>query len=139
MNIKTNYVGYLPVLRAVLMLLRDGFLSIGELGAYLAFVTQADYDKKHRNYGAIIRDDKELAKEWGCDPATIFRKRKKLIEKGLLFEEGGFTKVTGIRAFEANYAKLLAKIPANNLQTIFTKRQDEIDEMQDILTKMQKD
>jgi hypothetical protein len=58
---KTNLKGYISVLRSISLLLKDNTLDLSLLGAYLLFVMQADWDKKHDNYTMIIRDDKQLA------------------------------------------------------------------------------
>jgi hypothetical protein len=124
---KANYSGYIPVLRAILYLLKDKTLNFTQLGAYIAFVMQADWYHKHQNYGLIIRDDYELAKEWGVSPSTVNRRRNELIEKGLLqVNADGITRVTNISIFELSMAKTYAKVTHPILQTFFAKTEDEV-------------
>ena len=44
---KTNYVGYFPILRGIQLLLKNGVLSFAELGAYICFASQVDFDNRH--------------------------------------------------------------------------------------------
>jgi len=127
-NIKTNYKGYFPVPRAMLKLIKNG-LTFSELGAYIVFVSQVDYDDRHANHGVVIRDDKELAKELNCSSVTIFRKRKSLIKIGLLYEEDGLTKITNFLPFTLSFAKSLASLSPEMVQKIFTNKQEDLIKM----------
>ena len=138
MNIKyeTNFVGYLPILRGIQLLLKNKTLNFTQLGAYICFVSQADFDKRHKLYGVILRDDRELAKELSCSPSTINRRRKELVKKGLLVELDGITKVTNFHMFELEWVKVFAKLPVSTLQTLFAKEQDKVEEMDFFVAKM---
>lgn len=123
---KTNLIGYLPILRGIQLLLTNHSLNFAQLGAYICFVTQADFDKRHENYRVILRDDLELAKAWSCNSVTVYRQRKQLIKKGLLTEENGLTKITNFYLFELEWVKLFAKLPTQTLQTLFTQSQEKL-------------
>lgn len=136
---KINYLGYFPVLRGIQLLLKNRTLSFAELGAYICFVSQVDFDRIHRTYGAIIRDDYELAEGWSCDASTVCRKRKVLIKKGLLQEKNGLTYVTNFYLFELTEVKSYAKFPIAVLQTFFEEPQDNLAKEQKINAKSQTD
>lgn len=135
-NIKTNLKGYFPVQRALFLLAKMNLTS-SELFYYLFFASQADFDKRHERFGVIIRDDRELAESLGCNEITIYRKRKTLIKKGFLYEEGGLTKITNMLPFQLSYAKKLAGLSPTKLQYILTKRTDEVAELLEKITEMQ--
>lgn len=135
---ETNYAGYFTVLRGLFLLLQNKTLTLTQLGAYVFFVSQVDFDRRHKNYRAIIRDDEELAKQSGNNKSTIYRKRKELIKKGLLIEEDGVTKVANYYVFELEWSRELAKLPSSLLQTFFAKREEEIAEEPFIIEKMQR-
>lgn len=118
---KANYAGYLVVLRAIQMLLKDGTLNFTQLGAFICFVAEADFDSRHPYYTVITRDDAELANAWGCNSSTVTRKRKELIRKGLLSSEDGLTKVTNFSLFELQWVKTYAKLKPTILQVLFAK------------------
>jgi hypothetical protein len=123
---KTNFNGYLPILRSIQHLLKDNSLNFSQLGAFICFVAQADWDKRHIHYTTIIRDDTELAREWGCSLSTVNRKRKELIKLGLLLEEDGLTKITNLQLFELDFIKKCAKIPPTITKTFFAKKNGEV-------------
>lgn len=125
-----NYQGYLPLLRRILLLVKDEHLTLQELGFYICLVMQADYDQRHRNYRVIIRDDKQLAQEFGLNKTTIFRYRKKLIQAGLLIEENGLTKVMNFRIFELDWVQKIASIPHLSSKDLFLTPQQDIAEME---------
>lgn len=125
---RTNFSGYVCILRAVQLFLKDKTLNFTQLGAYLCFITQVDFDSRHPYYRVILRDDDELATEWGCSPTTVFRNRKYLISKGLLIEKEGHTEIPNFYVFELKLAQSLAKLPATFIKTFFTKTEDEITE-----------
>lgn len=135
---KTNFVGYFPVLRAIQLLLKNQGVTFTELGAYICFVAQADFDKRHPNYRIILRDDSELAKEWGCSISTVNRRRNELISKGLLIKKDGVTKVANFYLFEMEWAKIFAKLPQSTLQTLFAKEQEEVAKEEFFVAEMQK-
>ncbi len=137
-NYKANFKGYTPILRGIQLLLKDKTLTLAQFGAYICFVFQADFDNTHNNYRVILRDDNELAKEWGCNPVTVYRKRKQLIAKGLLTERNGLTEVTNLFLFELEWVRVFVKFPLPILQTLFTKPQDEIAKEEYFIAEMQK-
>lgn len=136
---KTNFAGYFPLLRAILLLLKDNTLNFTQLGAYLCFVAQADFDRKHPYYTVIIRDDSELANEWGCSSSTVNRKRKELIKIGLLYENDGLTRIKNFSMFELEWLKTLAKVPPTITKTFYAKTLDEIAESFDTIAEMHSD
>jgi len=135
---KTNFVGYIPILRGIQLLLKNKTLNFTQLGAYLCFVAQADFDRKHKNFRIILRDDYELASEWNCSPSTVYRRRMELIKKGLLIEEDGVTKVTNFYMFELEWVKILAKLPLSTMQSLFTESQEEVAKEEFVIAEMHK-
>lgn len=133
-----NFKGYLPILRCIQLLLKNRPLTLAQLGAYICFVAQADFDRRHKNYGIIIRDDETLAKEWGFSPTTVYRNRKQLIKKGLLTERDGITRVTDFYMFDSDLVKLLAKQELSTLQALFTKPQEEVAKEEFLIAELQK-
>lgn len=123
---KTNFKGFVPVLRSIQLLLQDGTLNFTQLGAYISFVSQADFDSKHPHYTVLIRDDYELAKAWRCSPSTVNRRRNELIQKGLLSEVDGVTRVTNYSLFEYSMIKTYAKVEPQLLKTFFAITIDEV-------------
>lgn len=103
-----TYKGYLVIPKAVQMLLRDELINFTQLGAYICFVMQSDFDKRHKNHGVIIREDEELAKGLGCNQSTIYRLRKILISKKLLIEKDGNTGLPNPYVFTAEMVKMFA-------------------------------
>lgn len=136
-NYKTNSSGYFIILRALQTLFKSKGLNFTQFGAYICFISQVDFDEKHKNYGVITRDDKELAKEWNCSETTVFRNRKELISKGLLLFEDGQTKVPNYYIFELKWAKLLVKIPIAYLHEILSNPQKDMAELQLFIAKTQ--
>ena len=126
MNIKyqINYSGFIPVPRGILLLLKTGTISIHQLGFYLLFVMQADFDPKHGYYRAVIRDDKQLAKLSSIASTTVYRHRKELIEAGVLVEQNGVTKVTNFKVFELDWIKRNLKLPVADLEELFVTPQE---------------
>lgn len=135
---KTNYIGYISVLRGIQFLLKNPDFGFTQLGAYIAFVTQADWDRRHDNYRVIIRDDQELAKAWNCSVSTVHRKRKELIKLGLLTEQDGTTRITNFYVFEKEWVKLFAKLPESTMQTIFATSHTEIEKKDYFIAEMHK-
>lgn len=124
---KTNFAGYIPVLRSIQMLLKDHILTFTQLGAFICFVSQADFDHRHPNFTVIIRDDYQLAQEWGCSPSTVHRRRKELIDKGLLYENDGITRVTNFTLFQLDWVKsAFAKLPPAIVKSFYAKSIDEV-------------
>ena len=113
---QTTLKGYITVLRASLCLLKNKTLTFAQFGAYIALLTQVDFDRRHKTYGLLLRDDNEIAKALGCDPTTIYCHRKVLIKKGLFVDKDGLTHVPNFFVFELSWTKTLAKIPAEFLK-----------------------
>lgn len=134
---KTNFAGYFTVLRAIQYLLKDKTLNLTLLGAYICLVAQADHDPRHKLYGVILRDDEEIANELGLDKTTIFNHRKKLIRKGLLVEDNGYTKVPNFYIFEHKWIKGLVKAPVRFLQRLIEDSQREIEDLPELIEKIQ--
>lgn len=137
---RTNFSGYLHILRAIQLLIKDKTLNLTQFGAYICFVAQADFEKRHKKtYGVIIRDDKEIAKELGCDYTTVHKHRKALIKKGLLIEKDGLTSVPNFYLFEHPLVWKLVKykFPIAKLHYLFAHPQVSIDLLQSIIAKLQ--
>lgn len=139
MNVKfdINYSGYIPILRGILLLLKTRTISVTQLGFYIFFVMQADFDPKHRYYRTIIRDDKQLAKISGVASTTIYRRRKELIEVGLLVEVDGVTKISNFELFELEWVKKNVKSPIPNLEELFVTPQQEYVENENYIANLQ--
>jgi len=135
-NYSTNYSGYIPVLRSVLLLVKAKVITLPQLAAYIYLVMQADFDTRHKYYAAILPDNKELAKEVNLDSTTIFRYRKDLIEKGLLTEKNGMTLVTNHYMFELGLVQKLAKLPPANLQELFAKPQENVADFESLIANL---
>lgn len=131
-----NYSGYVPLLRRVMLLVRANILSLPQLGTYIYFVMQADFDPRHRNYRVILRDDQQLAKELHLSPTTIYRHRKELIKSGLLKEENGLTKITNYRIFELETVKRVAKIPHVNPEDLFLTPEEDFEIFEDFIANL---
>lgn len=134
---KTNFKGYFVLHRSFQYLLKSKKINFNQLGALICFVSQADFDKRHKNYGVLLRDDNELATEWSCDSSTIYRNRKILIKKGLLIERDGFTVIPNFILFELEWVKILANLPSSILQNVFVNPKEGIANMQEIIAEMQ--
>ncbi len=134
---KPNFVGYISVLRGIQHLLNNPDFGFTQLGAYIAFVMQADFDRRHDNYRIIIRDDQVLAKAWGCSISTVHRRRKELIKLGLLTEKEGLTIVTNYHVFEREWIKIFAKFPTSIMKVLFATSQKQIENENYFIAEMQ--
>lgn len=128
-----NYSGYIPLLRRVLLLVKADILSLSQLGPYICFVMQADFDPRHKHYRVILRDDQQIAKELGVSSTTIYRHRKALINSGLLTEEDGLTKITNFRIYEQETVKRIASIPHINPEDLFLTPEEDFDNFEDFI------
>ncbi|OGD98593.1 hypothetical protein A3H87_01495 [Candidatus Curtissbacteria bacterium RIFCSPLOWO2_02_FULL_42_37] len=126
---KPNFRGFFVFHRTDKELIKQGGSAL--LGAYYAFVSEADWDKRHsETYGRILKTDAEIAEGWGCDSTTVARYRKKLIEYGLLeIDDNGYLRVKNFERFEIPVAYKLAKYNQQNQQVESVK-------LQEILTNM---
>jgi hypothetical protein len=137
---KTNFSGYLHILRAIQLLIKDKTLNFTQFGVYICLIAQADFEKRHkRTYGAITRDDREIAKELGCDYTTIHKHRKDFIKKGLFIERDGLTVVPNFHLFEYHIVWKLTKLqyPVAKLHHLFANPQIGIEIVQSIIAKLQ--
>ncbi|OGH14223.1 MAG: hypothetical protein A2687_05870 [Candidatus Levybacteria bacterium RIFCSPHIGHO2_01_FULL_38_26] len=85
----------------------------------------------------MLRDDKQLAKEFGISPSTIFRYRKELIALGLLFEENGLTKITNFRTFELECVKKIAKVPYLSPEDLYLTPQEDFSDIESSIANLQ--
>lgn len=131
-----NYSGYIPLLRRVLLLVKANILPLSQLGPYICFVMQADFDPRHKHYRIILRDDQVIAKELGVSPTTIYRHRKALIKSGLLTEEDGLTKITNFRIYEQEAVKRIASIPHINPEDLFLTPEEDFDNFEDFIANL---
>ncbi|OGK41515.1 hypothetical protein A2954_00745 [Candidatus Roizmanbacteria bacterium RIFCSPLOWO2_01_FULL_37_12] len=132
-----NYSGYLPLLRGILFLVKTDVLSLSELGIYICFITQVSFDQRHPHYRAILRDDKQIAKEFGVNKTTIYRARKSFIRAGLFIEKAGKTIVPNYYMFEIKHVKRIAKLPAIELQELFANPQEGIAFIEELSANLQ--
>jgi hypothetical protein len=113
MNIKfePKSTGYVNLHRSIQKLLKKGTLSLTTLGAYILFALQADWDKNHSRYRAILLNDKELSLFSGLSETTISRNKKALIILGLLEKNGAITYVKNLDMFRVGIInKFMKKI-----------------------------
>lgn len=133
-----NYSGYIPLLRRVLLLLKANILSLSELGTYIYFVMQADFDKTHSKYRVILRDDQQIADELGISSTTIYRHRKKLIKAGLLQEDGWYTKVTNYQIFKRETVNRISTIPYIKSEDLFLTPEEDFENFEDFIANLKK-
>jgi len=129
MNIKhkTSLKGYLILVRSIFKLIPEKGLSASQLLYYLYFVSQADWDRRHKEiYSCITRDDSNLAKELKVNPTTVWRHRQALIKHGLLIASEGQTYVNNLSLFEIGTVKSAIKADIANLQDYFAKPEDDL-------------
>ena len=120
-NVKAKpYKGYIFFPRVLMLIFkRNNKLDFGALGEFIAFATECDWDKKHPSYGCMTKPDDYLARRWGCDLSTVWRKKLNLKELGLLKEtDSGFLRLNYIEWLEAPLAKELAKQEFANSQEL---------------------
>lgn len=136
MNIKyrTNFSGYISLHRSIQLMLQ-GKLDFTELGIYICFIMQADFDRRHKLYGCIIRDDEELAKSWNCSYDTVHRYKRKFVAKGLFLEKDGVVMVP-MYLFELDMVKSFARLPLERLRDLFVKPQFNFDPFQRELARL---
>lgn len=134
-----NYSGYVPILRSILLLVKGGTLSLSQLGLYICFIMQADFDIRHDRYRTILRDDKQLADEFGINLTTVWRGRKEFIKTGLLREEKGITKAPNYFMFELEKVKKLTKLPISKLHELFAYPRENFAEIEQFIANMQTD
>ncbi len=128
MNIEysTKYSGYIVILRCIQYLLSRGVVNLIELSAYILFSMQADWDRKHKYYRAILKSDEEFSELWGCSYSKVHRLRKLLIKKGLLEENNGVSYIKNLDMFKVNTANILTKKSLPNVAIYYLKSEDEL-------------
>lgn len=120
MKYEPNYKGYFYINRAVLkVLITKKQLSFSQLGSLIYFISQIDFDKKHKNYSKLIRDDDVMAKSLGLSTSTIYKQRKELAEKGLFAINNNITTFESFFLFRIEYASFFSKMNDEQLQHIF--------------------
>lgn len=132
MNIsyKPKSKGYMPIHRSIQKLLNDPSFNFSTIGAYICFSFQADWDKRHEHYRAILPNDNLLAQEWGCDQSTISRNKKKLIDLGLLeINKDGAICVKNLDMFNIHTIKAFKKVEHVNLHNYYAKSENELADM----------
>ncbi len=133
-----NYAGYFPIQRSILKLVSRRIIPLSQLGSYICFVSQADFDPRHRYYRTVLRDDSQIAAEFGINSTTIYRHRKDLIKAGLLAEEDEVTKITNYRMFELEWVQKLAKRSIINPEQLFLAAHDMTASFEDLIANLQK-
>ena len=76
-------------------------LGLSGFAKYLILLSQADFDKKHKHFSKIIRDDKKIGEKFGISSSAVYKSRKKLTEKGFLTTESGISSIPSMDAFNS--------------------------------------
>lgn len=132
------YKGYLPFLRAVILLFKTKKeVNFNLLGTYLAFLAEADWDCKHLKYKYIEATDEELARKWGCSLTTIWRKKKDLEQLGLLSKgRRKMVIVEHLELFERDIVNNLANVPFSDKDSFISVAEEEILKFRRKISKM---
>lgn len=140
-NVKAKpYKGYIFLPRVIMLLFKNGnkSLDFGALGSLIAVASECDWDKKHPTYGCLNKTDEQLAVRWSCDLSTVWRKKMRLKQLGLLQEsENGLFRLNYIEWFEAPTAKELARLEIADSQELIAKTQELIASSQRNIADMQ--
>lgn len=131
------YKGFLVLPRAVLLPFLRYPPQFLDFGAFIAFVSECDWDKRHSNYATIKKSDAELALRWSCDAATVWRYKQRLIKLGLLIKDGKILKVKHFEWFDMAIAYKLAKHPLATTQDLFAISQDIVANTQGNIARVQ--
>lgn len=134
---KTDFEGFIPILRAALLLIKEKNLSFAQFGAYIMFTSQANYNKRNKYYGYIIRSDKEIGRALDYDSTAIYKLKIALIKKGLFQNKDGLTYIPNFYLFKSPWPSKLAKIPSSFLQDLFVNPQEEVEGLQGAIAKLQ--
>jgi hypothetical protein len=111
-NYNVTLKGFICIPRSIIPdLIKE--LGISGFAKYIVLVTQADFDKKHKHYSKIIRDDKEIAKEFNSSSSTFYKSRKILTKKGFLVSEAGVSQIPSMEAFDS---KMLTSLTKKDIQ-----------------------
>lgn len=135
---KNEYKGYLQFLRAIILLFKDDKgTNFSLLGAYICFVSEADWDFRHKKYKHIDFSNKELADRWNCSETTIWRKvnalkRMNLVGKGLK----NMLTVTSLELFNESVARELSKFAFSNKEEFIASSKIAIAEFQKEIAEM---
>jgi hypothetical protein len=121
--------GYIALLRSIQNLLKKGELSLSTLGAYILFSFQADWDRSHKYYRAILPDDLELSKIWHCNKTTVYRNRIRLIKLGLLETIEKTTYFKNLELFKFGTVKTIANHNIGNSHLFYAKTENELAKM----------
>jgi len=76
-------------------------LGLPGFAKYLILLSQADFDKRHKYYSKIIRDDKKIGKKFGISSSAVYKSRRKLTERGFLTTESGVSSIPSMDAFDS--------------------------------------
>lgn len=76
-------------------------LGLSGFAKYLILLSQADFDKKHKNYSKIIRNDKKIGEGFGISSSAVYKARRDLTKKGFLNTESGVSSVPSMDAFDS--------------------------------------
>ena len=96
--------------RAIITLVNQKIISMNDLSWYFIFVVQADFGHMFQTHGIITSGDSIIARELGCDPTTVNKKRNKLIRIGLLKTNTNLTEISNYRLFSKPSESLVTKI-----------------------------
>lgn len=132
------YKGYLPFLRAILLVFQKKTLDITMLGAFIAIACECDWDIKHSTYGCLVKSDSYLATRWGCNLSTVHRRKKQLVGLNCLVEtDQGYLRLNHMEWFQIQVAKTLGKEPFANSQDFIAETQKIVAQMQPKIANMQ--
>lgn len=119
--------GWFPLMRVLFKLLNSN-LTVTELGYYLLFVSQANFDTRHKHYTAILRDPDYIAKEFALSTSTVSRQRRNLQNKGLIKECKGTFYIRNMELFKTSDVQSLVKSNPDYLKIadLLSKMEDNI-------------
>ena len=125
-NIDVNISGYIALPRALLCYKKKNNLSFSEFCVYLCLIMQADFDKRHKRYGVIIREDAKIAELLNCDKTTIYKQKKKLLAKGFIRKEHDYYCINNFDVFDPSFLKEIIQLTDESLQKVFADPQQNI-------------
>lgn len=131
------YKGYIVIPRGIILPFLGKPPRILEFGAFIAIVSECDWDRRHNTYGCLTKTDLQLATRWGCSIATVWRYKQKLIAMRLLVPQDKLLRVKYFEWFEVAVVKQIAKVPLTNVQDLFAISQKIIANLHEDIAKVQ--
>lgn len=134
---KPNYKGFLILPRAIQFFFQNTALRPSDLGYFISFITQLDFDPRHELYTVLLRDDSQLATMWNVHQTTVSRQKKDLIEKGFLQQDQrGYLTSNLLPLFLSKNSSILASLSETQMKAIFTNHQESPEELVNKIAKM---